>query len=76
MYAVRAEVSSQQQELVQIPIKVYVNGNSAALIMAQGTGGEKKTFIADLYMMKGENKVSFDFTEESAAVSKIDLFSE
>lgn len=76
MYAVRAEVSSQQQELVQIPIKVYVNGNSAALIMAQGTGGEKKTFIADFYMMKGENKVSFDFTEESAAVSKIDLFSE
>ena len=76
MYAVRAEVSSQQQELVQIPIKVYVNGNSAALIMAQGTGGEKKTFIADFYMMKGENKVSFDFTEESATVSKIDLFSE
>ena len=61
MYAVRAEVSSPQQELVQIPIKVYVNGNSAALIMAQAQA--VKTDLCCRFLYDERRKIRcFDFT--------------
>ena len=72
--AVCIKAVSDRNELVQIPVKIYVNGNSAAVITAQGTNGEKETFKADFYMMPGENNVTLEYEEKSINIEKMEIY--
>lgn len=73
-HALQIEYSSNESELVQIPIKVYLNEQSAALFMLKGTGGNILTGLTGLYIMRGKNKIKIEFADKSVDIKNLKLY--
>lgn len=73
-HALEIEYSSNESELVQIPVKVYLNEQSAALFMLKGTGGNILTGLTGLYIMRGKNKIKIEFADKSVDIKNLKLY--
>ncbi len=72
-YALEIEYVSDKNELMQITVRVFVNEQSAGVFAVNGTDGQIKSDVIGIYLMKGENKITFEFDEKSVALTKLNI---
>lgn len=73
-YAFEFHYSSAKSELVQIPVKVFVDGQSAGCVVVNGSQNKDKTDIIAIYLMKGESKISFSFDDSAIKINAVKLY--
>ena len=73
-YAIKINYKSDKPELMQITVRVLVNGMFLAAFVVNGTGGAVKDDVLAAFLLKGENKLEFDYVEENIVINNIELF--
>ena len=73
-FALKISYSSEKSEIMQIPVKVNINGNNAGVFMVRGTGGEISDSIMSIYLLNGESIFSFEYVADDVKIEKIELY--
>lgn len=76
-FAIEVEYSSDKSELMQIPIKVFGDGQCSslmALLMLTGTNGQDKKCTVSTYLLQGDQKLRPEFLDENAQIKCFKLF--
>ena len=73
-YAIKINYKSDKPELMQITVRVLVNGMFLAAFVVNGTDGVVKDDVLAAFLLKGENKLEFDYVEENIVINKIELY--
>lgn len=72
--SIKITYNSTQSELIQIPIKISVNGKRAGLFMVRGTNGETLSDVSSLSLEEGENSIAFEFVDGMVTVNSFELY--
>ena len=73
-FALKISYSSEKSEIMQIPVKVIINGNNAGVFMVRGPGGEISDSIMSIYLLNGESIFSFEYVADDVKINKIELY--
>lgn len=71
---IRLAYISTKSDLMQIPIKIYVNGVRTGLFMVRGTNGNICSDVTFVTLKKGENKIAIEFIDGMVTVNSVELY--
>lgn len=71
---IKLKYSSECSELMQIPVKIYIDNNNAGVYMIRGTGGKTEETLNSVYVIKGAHKLHFEFVEGVVDIIQAEVY--
>ena len=68
-FVLKIKYISDKSEVMQIPIKIYLDDKNAGVCMARGSGNKEEEALFGLYLIKGKHKIRLQFEDNCLEMS-------